>query len=105
MSLLVHCFPGRIGILNVGFCGGRKNGRTRRKTVEARTRTADKINPHALSALRHSCSPLIATKSPFRPSLSTLILFLFAKLNSYHVEKYIATHYYHANNCKSLLAV
>ena len=32
--LYIHCFPGRIGIWRVGFCGGRKTGEPREKPSE-----------------------------------------------------------------------
>ena len=39
-------FPGRIGICNIGFCGGRKTGLPGEKTLGIKMRTNNKLNPH-----------------------------------------------------------
>ena len=39
-------FPGRIGICKCWFLWREENGSTRRKTLGARTRTNNKLNPH-----------------------------------------------------------
>ena len=66
-------FPGRIGVWKCWFLWREEKRRTRRKTLEARTRTNNNLNPdmastsgiepghidgrRVLSPLRHPCSP------------------------------------------------
>ena len=66
-------FPGRIGIWKCWFLWREENRSIRRKTLGARTRTNNKLNPHrdresnpghiggrrVLSPLRHPCSHII----------------------------------------------
>ena len=44
--LLLSLLPDRIGIWKVVFCGGTKTGVPREKTLGAKTRTNNKLNPH-----------------------------------------------------------
>lgn len=45
MALLGYCFPGGIGICNLGFSVGGKH-RTQENSLRARMRTDDKLNIH-----------------------------------------------------------
>ena len=50
-SYLNYCLQMELEFGNVGFCGGRKTRETWRKTLGAKTRTNNKLNPHMVLPL------------------------------------------------------